>query len=158
MTTYREKAIAATADHITAVEDNLVVFAGELITRAGAHDRSKFEDVELGPLADMIKVEEREGKVEFGTPEYAARTAMLDGMWRNHVAHNDHHPEHFDDGITGMNLLQIVEMLCDWQAASAQRDPSKTMNITFCVEKYGIPPMLEQILRNTADAMGWKHK
>ena len=158
MTPYRERAIDDTQEHIRAVHNNIETIAIDLVTRGNAHDRSKFEEVELGPLAEMKEVEDREGPVEFGTPEYSARTAMLGDMWKHHVEHNDHHPEHFQNGIAGMNLMQIVEMLCDWQAASEQRDPSKTMNITFCVEKYGISADARAILSNTADSLGWKHK
>jgi hypothetical protein len=32
------------------------------------------------------------------------------------------------------------------------------MGISYCISKYGIPPMLASILRNTADHFGWKHK
>lgn len=35
--------------------------------------------------------------------------AILD----HHYQNNDHHPEHFELGINGMNLLQLLEMLAD---------------------------------------------
>ena len=40
---------------------------------------------------------------------------------------NRHHPEHFgEDGIRGMNLPDVVEMLCDWKAASERTKDGAT--------------------------------
>ena len=35
-------------------------------------------------------------------------------VFKMHYANNRHHPEHFKNGIEDMNLIDIIEMLCDW--------------------------------------------
>ncbi len=36
----------------------------------------------------------------------------------HHYGNNSHHPEFYENGIKGMNLIDLVEMLCDWKAAT----------------------------------------
>ena len=40
-----------------------------------------------------------------------------DGI-EHHYAVNSHHPEHYEAGIAGMSLFDLIEMLVDWKAAS----------------------------------------
>jgi hypothetical protein len=43
---------------------------------------------------------------------------------RGQRPHNSHHPEHYGNrGISGMDLFDVVEMMCDWMAA-ARRNPA----------------------------------
>jgi hypothetical protein len=47
---------------------------------------------------------------------------MGDGLM-HHDAHNRHHPEFFgEDGVDGMTLVDVIEMLADWKAASERHD------------------------------------
>lgn len=146
-----------TLKHIGRVKALLFEFAGDLALRGFTHDASKLELVELGPLQEMQDLIDREGPAPFGTEEYRRRTALLGPMLEHHYANNSHHPEHYPNGIAGMDLLDLVEMFHDWKAAS-ERGQDDAMGITYCVQKYGIPPMLEAIFRNTADRRGWAHK
>ena len=34
------------------------------------------------------------------------------------IEQNRHHPEYYEDGIAGMTLVDLEEMLSDWEAAS----------------------------------------
>jgi len=36
----------------------------------------------------------------------------------HHYALYRHHPEHFQNGIDDMNLIDLVEMFADWKASS----------------------------------------
>ena len=145
-----------TREHINRVQNLISIFSTQLWHRAQTHDASKFDPLEAGPLQAMQDLIDAEGPAPFGTDEYRRRTALLGPMLEHHYAHNSHHPEHYPDGIAGMDLLDLVEMFHDWKAAS-ERGGDSAMGLTYCVEKYGIPPMLAAILRNTADRMGWKH-
>ena len=146
-----------TVAHITRVKSLLTDFAGDLILRGKNHDASKFNPIEAVPLQAMQDMIDKEGPAPYGTDEYRRRTALLGPMLEHHYANNSHHPEHYPDGIAGMDLLDLVEMFHDWKAAS-ERGSDDAMNISYCVEKYGIPPMLASIFRNTADRKGWGHK
>ena len=151
------KALSVTKKHIKRVQELLCDFSDALEYRARLHDKSKLDPVELEPLQRMQDLIDAEGQAPFGSDEYKRRTALLGPMIAHHYANNSHHPEHYPDGIAGMDLLDLVEMFFDWKAAS-ERGGDDAMGISYCVEKYGIPPMLAAILRNTADRVGYRHK
>lgn len=146
-----------TTSHINRVRALLQDFSADLDIRGRQHDLSKFSPVEAEPLQAMQDLIDREGPALYGTDEYRRRTALLGPMLDHHYAHNSHHPEHYPDGIAGMDLLDLVEMFHDWKAAS-ERGGDSAIGLSYCVEKYGIPPMLASILQNTCDRMGWARK
>jgi len=70
----------------------------------------------------------------------------------HHYEMNRHHPEHFADGIDGMNLLDIVEMLCDWKAATLRhKDGDLRKSIETNAVRFKISPQLKRIILNTID-------
>lgn len=75
----------------------------------------------------------------------------------HHMANNDHHSEfHGEDGINGMNLISLIEMLCDWKAAierGKNGDILKSLNIN--AERKGISKQLKRILLNTIQYLNW---
>lgn len=146
-----------TQDHIARVADILDEFTAQLEVRGVDHDMSKFLAVEAGPLQAMQDLIDKEGPAPFGSAEYRRRTALLGPMLDHHYANNSHHPEHYPEGIAGMDLFDLVEMFADWKAAS-ERGKDNAIGLTYCIDKYGIPPMLASILCNTADRLGWPHK
>lgn len=59
-----------------------------------------------------------------------------------------------DHGINGMNLIDLIEMICDWKAASerhADGDIFKSIEINS--KRFNITPQLKQILLNTAKSL-----
>jgi len=44
----------------------------------------------------------------------------------HHYKNNRHHPEHFNNGIDEMNLVDLIELLCDWKAASERNKKRKS--------------------------------
>ena len=63
-----------------------------------------------------------------------------------HYSLNRHHPEHHENGINDMSLIDLLEMLCDWCTAAKDIDQSIEIN----AKDYGISSQLRQILKNTA--------
>ena len=63
---------------------------------------------------------------------------------------NSHHPEHYESGVDGMNLFDVIEMLLDWKAASERH---KDGDIAQSIEKnrvrFKISDQLAEILHNT---------
>jgi hypothetical protein len=151
----RVKAEVVSLRHIARVRELLGMCATEMIRRGDVHDKSKFDPIEADALAEMQVLIETEGQAAYGTKEYKRRTAILKPMLDHHYANNSHHPEHYPDGVVGMDLFDLVEMFMDWKAAS-ERGEESSMNLSYSVEKLGLPPMLESILRNTADRLDWK--
>lgn len=143
-----------TSAHIARVRELLGDFAKEIERRASVHDASKFDPIEKGPLDEMQRLIDEEGPAPFGTDEYRRRTALLGPMLKHHYENNSHHPEHYENGIAGMDLFDLVEMFFDWKAAS-ERGAESSMNLNYCIEKWSIDPMLASILKNTADRLGY---
>ena len=154
---YTIKAEAVTRKHIQRVSELLGTIAVELIDRGAKHDKTKLVDPELAALARMQQVTDSQGFVPYNSPEYVERMEILKPMLAHHYAANRHHPEHYSNGVTGMTLLDIVEMFADWKAAAERSDHEK-MNISHAAERYKIDSQLEQIFKNTADYMGFKYE
>jgi hypothetical protein len=140
-----------TLRHIARVGELLDEFASELSHRGKIHDQSKLGPIEK-PALDALTPELRPHA--YGTDEYKVTLARYQSAIAHHHAVNSHHPEHYADGVSGMNLFDLVEMFCDWRAASERtRDGSLAQSIAINVEKFEIQPQLAAILRNTADLL-----
>jgi hypothetical protein len=148
------KAELVTRKHMQRVAALMGEAACVLIRRAAAHDQSKLSDVELVPLQRMQDLIDAEGQAPYGSDEYKRRTALLGPMLEHHYRNNSHHPEHYANGVDGMDLFDIVEMFFDWKAASERGEESQ-MNIGTACKRFGISPQLEAIFRNTADRLGY---
>ena len=155
--TPKSSAHFATIQHIERVRDLLCHAANEFRRRGQCHDASKFDPQEMGPLQRMQDLIDAEGPAPYGSDEYKRRTALLGPMLEHHYALNSHHPEHYSNGVAGMDLFDLVEMFFDWKAAS-ERNQDAAMNLSYSAQKYEMPPMLLAILENTADRLGYHRK
>lgn len=152
-----KQAVKSINMHIDRVNDLLRDISYELDFRGSIHDESKLQSVELYPLAEMEELIATEGPAPYGTEEYKRRTELLGPMLEHHYKYNSHHPEHYTNGIAGMDVLDLVEMLCDWKAAS-ERNQDEMVNITYSCERYKIDGLLKAIIVNTFERKGWKWK
>ena len=88
----------------------------------------------------------------FGTNGYINAKIQIDAAVQHHYSMNRHHPEHYEDGIEGMDLADLVEMVCDWKAATLNHKNSPgnmDRSLNYAIEKYKISPQLAKILYNT---------
>jgi hypothetical protein len=144
---------ADTLRHSLRVGELMVQVIGELAERSVRHDRSKTEPPELATFntyTPMLRTS------TYGSPEYRSHlAAMADGL-AHHYAHNRHHPEHFGNGINGMTLVDVIEMLADWAAATERHaDGSLARSLAIQRRRFGISDQLAEILTNTAHHFGW---
>lgn len=149
------KAELVTRKHISRVQELLSTCAKLLLDRGRDHDASKLTTHELEPLQRMQDLIDAEGQAPYGSDEYKRRTALLKPMLDHHYAHNSHHPEHYHNGVNGMNLFDVMEMLMDWKAAS-ERGEESSVSINKACERFGIDGQMRDILYNTADYMGFR--
>lgn len=141
--------LAETQKHVRSVQRNLNIFIRALMSRGETHDNSKFEEPELTIFAQNTA---KLAAVEYGTPEYAALLKEVRPAIEHHYAKNCHHPEHFPNGINGMTLVDLIEMLSDWEAATARnKNGNIRKSLEVNAERYDISPQLQQILKNTVD-------
>jgi len=146
-----------TYDHILRVRHFIYEATANLQKRAAVHDQSKMHSPEVE--AFDIATPKLAG-LEYGSEEYKASLRDLGPALEHHFAENDHHPEHYGEkSIRGMSLMALIEMLCDWRAASErvkQRtdDPTKVSSfetgLLFNKDRFGISDDLYEILLNTA--------
>lgn len=141
----------ATYEHIAEVRGLLLTVAAQLIDRAHEHDESKLADPELATFNEYTpKLRE----AEYGSDEYKGYLAGMGEGLAHHYAANRHHPEHFADGVRGMNALDLIEMLCDWLAATRRvANGDIDRSITQNRDRFGYGDEIETLLRNTLDAI-----
>ncbi len=142
---------AQTLAHICRVSDLLMKMANELLERARLHDRSKLESPEVELFTECTP---HLAKLSFGTPEYTESLAKLGPALTHHYAKNRHHPEHHKRGIRDMNLIDMLEMLCDWKAGSERHnDGNIRKSIQFNGQRFGMPVELVEIFENSVDLL-----
>lgn len=122
-------------------------FAFRLMWRAVIHDTSKFSCAEAPTFA---RATPRRKYLTYGSPEYMENLERLDSALEHHYRHNSHHPEHYNEGVQGMDLLDVVEMLCDWRAAAKMHPDSEIeKSIDINRERFNLSADLLQVLQNT---------
>ncbi len=142
-----------TLDHIARVGDLLDVFREYLETRASKHDSTKLEEPEKALFDEWTP---KLKALEYGSDEYRAALAALKPALDHHYAAWSHHPEHFENGINGMSLLDLIEMFCDWKAAGerhATGNFAKSLEINR--ERFKMSDQLAEIFENTRKELGW---
>lgn len=139
--------LSETYKHVGKVNSNINKFVIDLIHRAEIHDKSKFEEPELSIFSDNM---EKLIKTEYGSPEYKELLVSIKPAIDHHYSKNRHHPEHWPNGIEDMNLMDLVEMISDWKAATERnKDGNIRKSIEINSGRYKISPQLRQILENT---------
>lgn len=137
-----------TLKHIERVRYYLRIITDKLTSRGISHDKTKLESPEVELFTEFTP---RLAELKYGSEEYKESLANLKPALDHHYAHSRHHPEHFSKGINDMNLVDIMEMLCDWKAAGErQRDGNLLKSIELNAQRFGYDDQLKQIFINTA--------
>jgi hypothetical protein len=145
-----------TKKHIVEVAKLLSTISSELLKRAESHDASKLESPEK---EEFDKYNDLLSNVVYGSPEYDELRKKLGPALIHHYSTNSHHPEFYylngyckteKDSIGTMDLVDIVEMLCDWKAASLRnKDGDIEKSLLINEKRFGINKQLTDIFRNT---------
>lgn len=144
---------ADTLRHSLRVADLMGQLIKELLDRSVRHDLSKTREPERATYDEFVP---RLRAAAYGSAEHAAAVEAMGEGLRHHYAHNRHHPEHFANGVNDMTLVDLIEMLADWIAAterSPHGDLVRSMEINR--ERFAIAPQLMDILANTARHHEW---
>lgn len=153
MSNARYSSIPDTLAHQRRVVDLMRVVVDELHHRAVHHDDSKMESPEV-EVFDRFTPELREQP--YGSEGYYANLEAMKAGLDHHFAHNDHHPQHHERGVAGMNLMQMTEMLVDWRA-STERNPEGNLrrSLEINARRFSIPGPILDVLHATARDLGW---
>lgn len=142
-----KSAIDSTKRHINKVSSLCGTIAMDIIKRGQNHDKSKF----YSPEWQYFREHDYELKnLEYGKQSYFDSIEKLKPAIEHHRSINSHHPEYYENGINDMDLVDLVEMICDWKAATERcLDGNIYESLLINKEKYGIDDQLYNILLNT---------
>lgn len=139
--------------HIKRVNELLIQAAQELLNRAANHDTSKLHSPEkelFDKYTPLLK------DSVFGSDEYAGFLSSLSVALNHHYANNSHHPQHYENGINGMTLFDVVEMFFDWKAAGERQTTGNIYkSIDFNKDRFEMSDQLAAIFQNTAKFLGY---
>lgn len=136
-----------TLKHINEVKSLIKRVRDELENRAWNHDNSKLEEPEKS-IFDMYTPKLK--TTTYGSDEYQQYLKEMQVALDHHYACNPHHPEFHNNGIEDMSLIDLIEMLCDWMAATKRHDDGDIRSsIELNQKRFGYSDELKQILYNT---------
>lgn len=136
-----------TSKHIQNVQHYIFRIIAELILRAERHDQSKLKNPEVEYFTQFTS--ELRGTT-YGSPEYYELLKKLQPALDHHYANNSHHPEAHTRGIDDMSLIDLIEMIADWKAASLRHaNGDITRSIEINKDRFSMSPQLVDIFKNT---------
>lgn len=142
-----------TEAHIAEVQKFLHQIITELIGRAELHDRSKLEPPEkegFDVFTPLLK------SLTYNSPEYLESLAQMGFILAHHYQVNSHHPQHYPNGVDGMDLLDVIEMLADWKAATLRHhDGNLLVSLEQNRQRFNLSDQMYSVLLNTARRLGW---
>jgi len=143
-----------TLNHISKVADFIRRINEENSFRAAFHDATKLQSPEK-EVFDIVTPKIK--TLVYGSEAYNKQIVNeMEDALNHHYTNNRHHPQFHKNGIKDMNLIDIVEMLCDWKASSL-RSPEGDIRKSLEINKkrFQISDDIYQMLSNTIDYLGW---
>lgn len=149
-----------TKKHIRTVQKYIADIVSSLTIRAKRHDSTKLKDPEK-PLFDIMTPKLK--NCTYGSDEYKKFLDELEPALNHHYYHNRHHPEYFlvnppantpcsSSPLERMSLIDLIEMICDWKAASERHSDGDIMkSIEINQDRFGYTDELKMIFINTAN-------
>jgi Family of unknown function (DUF5662) len=138
---------AQTWHHIDVLRKFLRIASVELLMRGETHDRSKLDRAEVDVFTAFTP---KLKSTTYGSEEYKAFLSEMKPALDHHYGHNRHHPEFFERGMRGMNLVDLLECFCDWWASSMRHaDGDIRRSIGINAKRFDMPEALVDIFLNT---------
>jgi len=130
---------------------HILQFCNELIKRAQKHDNSKYSIFEIKGFAEVFP---KLKNSTYGSLEYKSLLHDLKITLQHHYFRNRHHPEYHKQGINNMNLIDIVEMWCDWKSAiKKHKDGDINNSIKVNSKRFKMGKVLTEIFKNTVETL-----
>lgn len=136
--------------HKTWVAEKMQIGANELFRRAAIHDNSKFSPEEFEAYEEAFPELQ---KYAYGSEEFKAALDKIKPAIQHHYQVNRHHPEYFSNGVNGMDLIDLFEMVCDWVAAARRSQTEVHKGLQINKDRFKIDDQLFAIIKNTVDRM-----
>jgi len=121
----------------------------DLLKRSEKHDITKLESPELDIFT---KYTPKLSDCTYGSPEYKIFLEEMVPAIKHHYESNRHHIEFHNNNIKNMNLIDIIEMLCDWMSAALRhKDGDINKSIELNQKRFGYSDEFKSVLINTID-------
>lgn len=121
----------------------------ELVDRSMLHDNSKLGELESPIFAEFTK---KLANTTYNSDEYKGYLSEMKIALDHHYKNNRHHPEFHINGIQDMDLIDLIEMICDWKAATLRHnDGDIKVSIEANQSRFGYSDELKTIFKNTVD-------
>lgn len=138
--------------HIERIRNLLNLCAVELLKRGELHDQTKLDSPEVELFTEYT---DQLSHTTYGSDEYTQTLEKLKPALEHHYANNRHHPEFHKNGINDMSLIDLMEMLMDWKAASERHSNGNIRkSIEINAGRFRIDNQLQKILENTIKDLG----
>lgn len=139
--------------HVNIVQNRMEEVIKELTFRMRYHDASKLHEPEKSMYDEFApKLKD----TTYGSDEYKGYLKEMGVALQHHYENNSHHPEHYPNGVNGMSLIDLIEMLADWKAAGMRHsDGDITKSLEINKGRFGVSDQLFEILQNTVKELGW---
>ena len=125
----------------------LAMFALKIIWRGVTHDLSKYSFCEASHFSRITHLLK---KTEYGSEEYRAQLRSIKPAIIHHNQHNRHHPEFHKNGIRNINVIDFIELLADWKAASKRnKNGDVKVSIEKNQERFGYSDDIKSIMKNS---------
>jgi hypothetical protein len=145
--------IPDTKIHISTVRGNMIKIISEIALRAETHDKTKMSPEEVKYFDEYTP---KLAGCTYGSNEYKQFLSELKPALDHHYSVERHHPEHFENGIRGMNLVDLIEMFCDWYAATLRHNDGDLLkSIDINQKRFGYSDDFKAIFENTYKDIFW---
>jgi hypothetical protein len=132
--------VADLIQHKRWVAEYMQIVANELFRRAVIHDNSKFSSEEFEAYEEAFPGLQ---KYAYGTDEFRAELRKIEPAIEHHYKAN-----HLN-GIADMDLIQVIEMVCDWLAASKRSQKDICQGLEINQRRFGIEQQVINLISHT---------
>lgn len=140
-----------TLEHVRTVQALLTDVVCALLKRAQYHDASKLRSPEKEYFDEWTP---KLSGVTYGSDEYRDMLKQMRPAIEHHQQNNRHHPEYHKREINGMDLIDLIEMICDWKAATMRHDDGDIRrSLEINKKRFDITPGVYNLLVNTVDRL-----
>lgn len=145
--------IQETLKHIKRVGQLLHQVLFTILENASNHDASKLLEPEL---SSFTKFTPQLQNTVYNSKEYLKYLKKMNPAIKHHYSVNSHHPDHWEHGVAQMNLIEILEMLADWKAASERmKNGSLQDSIIKNQKRFEYSDEFKCLLMNTVTYLKW---
>ena len=143
----------ATEEHIDLVGRIGQGVIDRFSSRLHNHDESKLNTPEIEVFDEYTPKLKHS---TYGSEEYKVFLSEMKPALDHHYKVNRHHPEHHPNGINDMNLVDLLEMLVDWKAATTRHDDGDILrSIEINQKRFGYSDEMKGLLLRTIEYMVW---